>query len=180
MTNDLSLTALLPDAPVEFRPIAPGDMPFLMQLYGSTRADELALVDWADTQKQAFIAMQFEAQHAYYQQHYTQAYFELVLLQGDPIGRLYLNPSATDIRIVDIALLPEFRGRGLGTALLRSVLALGQRTGAAVSIHVEQFNPALRLYKRLGFGQVGEVGVYFLMRWTPDSQMRFQGDDGAG
>ena len=150
--------------PLRLRPITPDDAAFLMQVYGSTREDELAQVAWQPGQKQAFIEMQFVAQHAHYQQHYRNAMFSVIEHAGQAIGRLYLARWAEEHRIVDIALLPPFRGRGLGSAILKEIIAEATANGLPVSIHVEQFNPALRLYRRLGFQFVSEYGVYYLMR----------------
>lgn len=152
---------------VSLRPIQPIDQAFLYQVYASTRNEELAVTDWNDEHKQSFLHMQFDAQHQYYQEHYSKAAFLLVLLNEQPIGRLYVARGEHEIRIVDIALLPEFRGSGIGSSLLQNILAEGARSGKKVSIHVEQFNPAMRLYERLGFQRNGEVGVYFLMEWSP-------------
>jgi GNAT superfamily N-acetyltransferase len=120
-------------------------------------------------QKQAFLTAQFEAQHAYYQEHYPQAAFLAVLHEGQPIGRLYLDRWPDQLRIVDIALLPEYRGQGIGTAILEAILSDGQRLALPVSIHVERLNPALRLYTRLGFRQIADKGVYYLLEKTPDA-----------
>lgn len=151
-----------------FRPIRPEDHDFLHRLYASTREEELAtVVDWTAEQKAAFVRQQFEAQHRHYQTYYPEASFDLVLLDGEPVGRLYVARWTREIRLVDIALVPAARGRGLGTALLRDLLAEGERSGKAVSIHVERFNPALRLYRRLGFREIEEKGPYFLMEWRP-------------
>ena len=153
---------------VTLRPICEEDRDFLRRLYASTRAEELAQVtDWSAEQKEAFLTQQFEAQHHHYQTYYAEASFDLVLDDGEPIGRLYVSRWEREIRVVDVALVPEARGRGIGTALLRDLLAEGERTGRTVSIHVERFNPALRLYRRLGFREVEENGPYFLMEWRP-------------
>ena len=149
------------------RPITDDDLAFLRRLYASIRADELAVVDWTDEQKEAFVLQQFEAQHAWWQENYPGATFDLVLLDGEPVGRLYVDRWENEIRIVDVALLPEHRGSGLGTALLRRVFAEGDAAGKPVSIHVEMFNPARRLYERLGFEYAGERGVYLLMVRQP-------------
>lgn len=156
----------MPPRGVTLRPQTAADRAFLRALYGSTRADELALTPWTDAQKDAFIAFQFAAQSAHYAEHYHDADFLVIERDGTPIGRLYIWRGAMDIRIVDISLIPEARGAGIGTALLREVLAEGTRTGKSVSIHVERFNPALRLYRRLGFAHVSEDGIYYLMRWS--------------
>lgn len=152
---------------LSLRPVRDEDMEFLLRLYATIRADELAMVPWTDAQKEAFVRQQFEAQHAWWTEHYPGASFDLVLLDGEPIGRLYVDRWEREIRIVDIALLPEHRGGGLGTRLLRRVFAEGDAAGKPVSIHVEMFNPARRLYERLGFAYRGETGVYLLMERPP-------------
>ena len=149
-----------------FRPIADTDLPFLARVYASTRQEELAVTDWSDAQKAAFLQHQFEAQHAHYQKYYRGSDFLVIERGGEPIGRLYLARWATEHRIVDIALLPRHRGAGLGSALLRDLLDEAAAAGKPVTIHVEKFNPALSLYRRLGFVAAGEEGVYDLMRWS--------------
>jgi len=147
------------------RPITDADLPFLLNLYASTRLDELAQTDWSDEQKVAFIVQQFEAQHAWWQEHYQGARFDLVLVDGEPAGRLYVDVWPGEIRIVDIAIMPGHRNGGLGTTLLRRVFDEGDAAGKPVSIHVEVFNPARRLYDRLGFREMGQHGdVYILMQ----------------
>ena len=153
---------------LSLRPIGPEDMPFLLRLYRSTREDELAMiVDWTDEQKDWFILMQFNGQHTWYQEHYVGASFDLVLVDGVPAGRLYVHRREKEIRLVDISFLPEFRNRGLGTNLLRDLFAEAEATGTPLTIHVEKFNPAMRLYQRLGFTCIGETGPYDLMEWKP-------------
>jgi ribosomal protein S18 acetylase RimI-like enzyme len=141
------------------------DRAFLERVYASTRADELKLTDWTDLQKAAFTSQQFAAQDAYYRQHYPTAEFLVIELDGQPAGRLYVDRWVREIRIMDIALLAEFRRRGLGTALLRELMEEAQRSQKSLSIHVEKFNPALALYQRLGFAVVEDKGVYLLMAW---------------
>jgi GNAT superfamily N-acetyltransferase len=148
------------------RTLTDADLPFLARLYASTRMEELAPVDWPETQKAAFLQMQFDAQHAHYRQHYHGTDWLVILRDGEPVGRLYLARWRHEHRIVDIALLPAHRGEGLGTALLRDLLDEAAAAGKDVTIHVEKFNPARTLYARLGFVPVGEEGVYDLMRWA--------------
>lgn len=155
------------EAGLAFRPIAESDLPFLARVYASTRAEELAPVPWSDEQKAAFCAQQFAAQHAHYQQTYRGADWLIMLHRGEAVGRLYVVEWEREHRIIDIALLPEHRGKGLGTAVMQDLLDRAAAHGKGVSIHVEQFNPAQRLYQRLGFSKVGEHGVYELMRWLP-------------
>lgn len=143
-------------------------MAFLLRVYRSTREEELALVlDWTEEMKAGFVRQQFEAQHVWYQDHYEGAQFDVILVDGIPAGRLYVHRRAAEIRLVDITLLPEFRKGGVGTSLLRDLLTEGEAAGKPVTIHVEVFNPAMRLYERLGFQPVEERGPYRLMKWTP-------------
>lgn len=153
---------------VRFRPITPEDMDFLLRVYRSTREDELAMiVDWTAEQKDAFIRQQFNAQHVWYQEHYVGAEFLVILVDGVPAGRLYVHRRPAEIRLVDIALLPEYRNGGLGTGLLRDLLTEGEASKKPVTIHVEVYNPALRLYQRLGFRPIEDRGVYRLLEWRP-------------
>lgn len=156
-------------SPLSFRPISEADTDFLARLYASTRADEMAAVPWSEEEKARFLRFQFEAQHRYYHETFRGATFDLVLQAGEPIGRLYLDRREDEHRLIDIALLPEHRGRGLGTALLRQVLDGAAAAGKKVRIHVEYNNPAMRLYRRLGFERVDDQGVYHLMEWCPAS-----------
>src|SRR5882672_202228 len=154
-------------AGLTFRPITDADLPFLARLYASTRMEELSVTGWSDAQKAAFLQMQFDAQHAHYRKHYAGSDFLVIERAAQAIGRLYLARWRAEHRIVDIALLPEHRGAGLGTALLRDLLDEAARAAKAVTIHVEKFNPAMTLYRRLGFVAAGEEGAYDLMRWEP-------------
>ena len=149
---------------VRLRPVAPEDMGFLLQVYASTRAEEMSLVDWDARQKNDFLRMQFEAQHKYYTDNYTGASFDVVLCEHEPCGRFYTVRWESEIRIMDIAVLPGFRNRGVGTRLLHDIIAEGEKLGLPVSIHVERFNPALRLYSRLGFECIEDKDVYLLLR----------------
>jgi ribosomal protein S18 acetylase RimI-like enzyme len=156
---------------ITLRPVVEEDEEFLCRVYGSTREPELALVDWDDTQKQAFVRQQFEAQHRHYHQHYRNTSFDVILVGGERAGRLYVARWSSEMRIVDIALLPAFRGRGVGTKLLRELQAEAADSGRKVSIHVERFNPAMSLYLRLGFQPVNEGDVYVLMEWRAPAQV---------
>lgn len=125
------------------------------------------VVDWTEEMKDAFVLQQFSAQHAWYQEHYVGATFDVILVDGVPAGRLYVHHRPDEIRLVDITFLPEFRKDGLGTSILRDLLAEGETAGKPVTIHVEIYNPAMRLYERLGFQPVEERGPYRLMKWSP-------------
>lgn len=152
---------------VTLRRETPADREFLCGLYASTRLEELAPTGWSDAEKLAFLRSQFEAQSTHYAKHYYDAEFWIIERAGTPIGRLYVyRTDPADVRIVDIALLPSSRGSGIGTELLRAELDAARALGKTVSVHCERFNPALRLYRRLGFEPVGETGVYYLLRWS--------------
>lgn len=153
--------------PVTLRPVEPGDEELLHRIYASTRTEELALVPWDRAQKESFLRAQFDAQTRWYQEHYDGASRAIVLVDGQPCGRLYVYHGATEIRIMDIALLPEHRGSGVGSSLLRDLLADADAHGKCVTIHVERLNPALRLYQRLGFSVAQDLGVNLLLERRP-------------
>jgi ribosomal protein S18 acetylase RimI-like enzyme len=152
---------------VTLRPITADDQEFLSGLYASTRQEEMALVDWPAEKKAEFLQMQFQAQHTFYMEQFKGAAFDLLVLNGQPIGRLYLDRRVDELRIIDIALLPEYRNQGLGSRLMQKILAEAEAAGLPVRIHVEHYNPARRLYQRLGFKEIETNGVYYLMEWTP-------------
>ena len=153
---------------LRFRPIDDADLPFLSRLYASTRQDELAPLPWTDAEKAAFLDMQFQAQHRHYMAHYPEADWLVVVRDGLPVGRLYLEHWIRETRVIDIALLPAYRNQGFGAAMMGDVLDRAGASDRAVSIHVEHNNPAQRFYRRLGFLKVAEKGVYHLLRWRPD------------
>jgi len=146
------------------------DRPFLERVYASTREEELAPVPWSAEQKAAFLCQQFAAQHAHYTTHDADASFDVVTVDGEPAGRLYVDRRPDELRVIDIALLPAFRGAGLGTRLLRPLLDEAASRGVPVTIHVEHSNRAMGLYRRLGFEPVRDEGVYVLMRRAPAAQ----------
>jgi len=152
---------------IQLRPIEERDRAFLRALYATTRADELAAVDWTETQKADFVRFQFRAQHTYYMEQFPDAEFDLVLEDDEPIGRLYVDRREDEIRLIDIALMPERRRSGIGGSLMRRVLDEARQADLPVQIHVERNNPALALYRRLGFEVVEDQQVYYLMKWTP-------------
>jgi ribosomal protein S18 acetylase RimI-like enzyme len=152
---------------LERRAVTDADRPFLFDVYASTREEELRIVPWSSEQKAAFVRQQFEAQDTYYRAHYGDATYEIVLVDGAPAGRLYVARWPEEIRVIDIALLPGYRGRGVGTHLLQTVFEEARSAHKPVRIHVEVMNPARALYERLGFRQVADQGVYLMMEWQP-------------
>jgi GNAT superfamily N-acetyltransferase len=153
-------------AGLSFRPITAVDLPFLFAVYASTRTEELAPLPWTGAQKTAFLNQQFQAQHTDYQRNYSGAEWLVVMHAGSSVGRLYIDRNAREHTVIDIALLPEHRGHGLGAAIMRDLMDEAQTAGKPLTIYVEKFNPALRLYQRLGFQTVEDKGIYDLMRWS--------------
>jgi ribosomal protein S18 acetylase RimI-like enzyme len=153
------------DKAVTLRPIGPDDQSFLYDVYASTRVGELAAVPWDDLQKSAFLQMQFNAQHQYYLEQYPHAAFDIILIDGRPAGRLYVNRGQDELRIIDISILPAWRNRRIGTHLLGALQTEAALARKPLRIHVERFNPALRLYERLGFVPVADRGVYLFLEW---------------
>src|SRR5687767_12760814 len=153
---------------ISLRSITHEDDAFLAGLYASTRAEELAVTGWSADETAAFCRQQFDAQSAHYRENYPGASLQVIEKEGELLGRLYVARWEREIRIMDIALLPEHRGSGIGTQLLRELQEEARSAGKSLTIHVERFNPALRLYERLGFRQVEDKGVYLLMSWNAD------------
>ncbi len=153
---------------VSLRRTVEEDMDFLYRVYAATRAGEMALLaDWTPAAKEAFLRSQFQAQHHHYREHYPQACFEVIVEQGRDIGRLYVARLNDEIRVMDLALLPDCRGRGIGSALMRELMTEAAALDKLVSLHVEDFNPAKRLYERLGFTVAGTRSFYQLLHWRP-------------
>jgi GNAT superfamily N-acetyltransferase len=155
------------DTQVCLRLALPEDEQFLEAVYASTRAEEMQLVPWTDEQKQAFVRMQYRAQRQSYQDQYPNSQVYVIEQLGQPVGRMIVDRSAASILLMDIALLPEYRNRGLGSALVRDLLDEADRLRKTVMLHVEDFNPAVNLYLRLGFVKTGTAGLYSEMSRQP-------------
>ena len=136
-------------------------------LYASTRDDLTGIAGWNQPQLDALLRMQFDAQRVQYNRQYPQASFQIVLLDGTTVGRLYVNYTPEEVRLIDISLLPDVRGHGIGRSLLERVIAEADRLGAPVTLHVAVRNPARRLYERLGFCALTEDGVNIFMQRLP-------------
>jgi ribosomal protein S18 acetylase RimI-like enzyme len=151
-------------AGIALRPAGDGDLDVLRRIYGESRDREMALLPhWSADDRDSFLRQQFDAQHRHYHAHYPGARYELILRDGEPVGRLYVCALAEEVRLMDIALLAAQRGRGIGTALVQRVLEEARSAGKPITLHVEADNPARRLYERLGFRVVGSEGVYLRM-----------------
>lgn len=154
---------------VLLRPIIDEDRLFLIDVYRSTRIEELnRAIDWTEEQKTAFILHQFNAQDDYYKKVYPEASFDVIMYDNIPVGRLYVERFLLEgtIRIIDIAILPPYRRLGIGKYLINLLMEEASHLNKSITIHVEVFNKALELYKRLGFEILKETnGVYYLMEW---------------
>jgi|SRR5687768_16369937 len=149
---------------ISYRPMSEDDLPFVAELYASTRREEVARTGWPAEMQEAFLKQQHEAQHSHYSVHFAEGEWLIVEREGEAIGRLYLNEEAERLHIVDISLVPGSRGMGIGGAILRDVLDQAKDLGKkGVSIHVEKVNPARRLYERLGFAPGEDLGIYDLL-----------------
>ena len=155
---------------VRLRAVEPADEDFLLQVYAASRADELALVPWDEEQKRAFIRQQFEAQHAQYYQRFPDAEYSIILYRDQPVGRFWIGRTPEQIRLLDIAILPEFQNRGVGAALLKTLLAESERTNLPLRHMVFKLNTAaLRFYARFGFSQIEDVGSHIHMERRPSA-----------
>jgi RimJ/RimL family protein N-acetyltransferase len=152
---------------ISLRPVTDQDENFLLSVYASTRAAELAQVPWSTEQKEAFVRMQFTAQKQHYAAEYPQADHDLICVDGVPVGRIYLDRAADVLNILDITVLPEHRNSGIGSFLLGQIVDEARRTGRSIMIYVETFNPSLRLFERLGFRKDKEHGFQLLLKWSP-------------
>ncbi len=144
---------------LSFFPITPSDETFLFVLYSLTRADEMAIVPWDNEQKQSFLQIQFEAQHQHYTAKYPHGSFQIIKSDNKNIGRLYLSELEDEIRIIDLMLVSEYRGQGIGTKILTDIL---QSAKKPVRIYLETFNQSISLFKRLGFQSISDEGIYCL------------------
>ncbi|MCP9754774.1 N-acetyltransferase [Lacihabitans sp. CCS-44] len=154
---------------IRLRLFSASDIDFLKEVYFSTREKELQQVnDWTNEMKVSFLTHQFEAQHEYYLKNYVGAEFFVIEKASEKIGRLYYNEGFdSTIRIIDIALLPKFQKKGFGTIILKGIFERAKEIQQNVTIHVESFNPAMKLYQKLGFKKISETnGVYHLLEWN--------------
>jgi ribosomal protein S18 acetylase RimI-like enzyme len=154
---------------VTLRPVTDADREFLVAVYGSTRAEELAQVDWEEGQKEAFVRWQFERQDEEYRQRFPDARYDVILVDGVPAGRIWIGSDDKQIRLLDIALLPEFQNRGVGTYLLRQLMAEATQSNKVLRHMVFMLNDnAFRFYERLGFVTIEDLGGYKHMEWAPN------------
>jgi ribosomal protein S18 acetylase RimI-like enzyme len=148
---------------VSMRAETPSDREFLAALYASTREEELRPVPWPEAQKRDFLDAQFELQRTHYRRYYAAAEWLVLVRGGAPIGRLYVHTTRAEVRLIDVALAPAERNRGIGTQLMANLIGYADALGLPLSLHVEPFNRALALYERLGFVTRETRGIYLYM-----------------
>jgi len=155
---------------IRLDPVGPSDEPFLYQTFASTRSDEMALTGWNAQQQELFLRMQYEAQRSSYLSQTPDAEYWLIRRDEMAAGRLILHRTSEKIYVVDIALIPDFRGLGIGSDLMEAIMHEASLAGKSVGLHVERFNPALRWYERLGFTVISSGPIYLEMVWRPQSK----------
>lgn len=154
---------------ISLRPATPEDEEFVCSVYAVTRAAELERVPWSDEQKEAFVRMQFAAQHGYYRERYPAASYDLIVVDGEPVGRLYVRREPETIHIMDVTVLPKHRKLGTGTTVIQRLMEEARRESKPIEIYVETFSPSVRLFEQLGFTRKAEEGINYLMHWrAPD------------
>lgn len=150
------------------RPVTAEDEPFLLSVYAGTRADELGQVEWGEGQQELFVRWQFDLQRREYDARFPDARYELILIDGQPAGRIWTGSDEEQIRLLDIALLPQFQNRGAGTLLLRRLIDEAARAQKPLRHMVFVLNnDAHRFYERLGFVVIEDLGAYKHMEWRP-------------
>ena len=163
---------LLPKGKVTFRPIQDSDTAFLLRLYASTREWEFELTRWSDADKQDFLERQFKTQDMAYRMTFLGAAFRIIQMDGVDVGRLYVDRTDTCLHIIDFTLAPEWRGRGIGTDLLRALMNEAHGGKVPVRLSVLKNNPAVNLYLRHGFRAMRDVGHHYELEWRPHTVPR--------
>ena len=163
--------ALLAERGFSLRAVNDADLPWLRELYATTRAEEMAPVPWPEIAKRSFLDQQFGLQHQHYLAHFSDTDFLAIEdIERGPIGRYYLQRSAPEHLLVDISLFPTLRGQGIGRTLIEASQREAQALGCGMRLHVQQTNPAARrLYERLGFISESNLGTHRLMYWRRDT-----------
>jgi ribosomal protein S18 acetylase RimI-like enzyme len=159
-----------PIGPLQLRPEQPQDRDFRFDLFCKSRLPEWDLAPLDPAVRHRLMAMQFEAQTTSYAAQFPNARFDIIELEGRPIGRIVVDRPGDKIYIVDQAIVPELRSRGAGTAIMRALMDEATAAGLPARLTVADSNdPSLRLYERLGFRQIGEAMMYMEMEWRPSA-----------
>ena len=156
---------------LSLRDATPEDEPFLVALYGSTREDELAQARWAEGQKEKFVRWQFDLQHKEYSDRFPDARYQVIVVDGEPAGRIWTGEDDEQIRLLDIAILPQFQRRGVGTILLHRLIEEAKRAKKNLRHMVFTLNNnAHRFYERLGFVVIEDFDAYKHMEWRGSTE----------
>lgn len=156
----------LNDSPT-LRPVTAEDTAFLLQVYKSSRGEDLRELGWDEARIDEFLKMQYEAQRTFDGKDFAQATDEVILSSGERAGRLLVDSRENEIRCIDLALLPEFRNRGLGTLLVRRLQQKAAAANKPLRLQVIRFSRAINLFERLGFVRTSESGTHFQLEWKP-------------
>ncbi|MCM3905170.1 MAG: GNAT family N-acetyltransferase [Pyrinomonadaceae bacterium] len=156
---------------VVLRPVTAEDDGFLLSVYAGSREEELAQVQWAEGQKEAFVRWQFEMQRREYDARFPDARYDVIVVDGQPAGRIWVGSDDEQLHLLDIALLKEFQNRGVGTQLFRRLIDEAAKANKHLRHMVFALNEdALRFYERLGFVIIEDLGAYKHMEWRRKEQ----------
>jgi len=153
---------------VAFRAEKPEDMGFVQRVYASTRAEEIAMTGWDEGQAKIFLDMQFKAQYTHYRAVFPAASFDIILLDGAPVGRFYVARQDDHILLIDLVLLPEFRGQGIGSLILKDLAVRAFEENLPLRLHLEYNNRSRAWCERLGFRLLKDEGMYLFFERTPE------------
>jgi len=154
---------------IKLRPAVAEDENLLVAVYGSTRQQELAMVPWNDEQKDAFIRFQLNAQLTHYQNEYPKAEYLIILFEAQPVGRLYIDRREAEIRIMDITLLPEHRGKGISSPIIQRLKDEAAASGKKLSINLDKLSQSQPIFERFGFAPAEDTGFHVLYVWQPQA-----------
>ena len=158
-------SAILAARDVTLRAACADDAGFERAVFESARADAGLLAAWPEELRRPFLDQQFQFQTLHYARTYPHASRNIIQASGQPIGRFILDRGMEEWCVIDIALMPAWRGRGIGAALLRATLAEAAQARVRVTLTVDTNNPARRLYARLGFAVTDEAAPNIGMAW---------------
>jgi ribosomal protein S18 acetylase RimI-like enzyme len=150
---------------ISHRPLLPDDGQFLFRLYASTRADEVGSWGWPAEQQESLLRMQFRARSQSYAMTYSGASHSILLAGEEPVGSMVVWLGPAEIRLVDIALLPNYRNKGLGGVWLSGLIRQAAAAERPLRLSVHRGNPAIRLYQRLGFSAIEDGPMYIEMEY---------------
>jgi GNAT superfamily N-acetyltransferase len=172
MTDKLNEDLSRVGAAVRLRPVTPEDEDVLLRIYSSTREEEMQQAgDWTPEQKEMFLRWQLQMQRRDYEARFPEADYQLILFEGEPAGRLWVARTSEQIRLLDIAILPEFQNRKIGTFLLKQLIGESDETGTPLRHMIFKLNTdARRFYERLGFRLKEDDRMYLLMERGTEKQ----------